>query len=198
MTKTVDFIFDFASPNAYLCHDVVKQIAKRKGATFTYVPALLGGVFRATNNQPPMIAFGQIKGKPEYEQLEMKRFIAKHGLTRFKMNPHFPVNTLLIMRGLIAAEMEGVKDTYIDVVLKAMWEDGLKMDDPDVVVQALNDGGLKGTHLVARTQEAEVKQKLIENTEAAVARGTFGVPTFFVGDEIFFGKERLGQLEELL
>jgi len=198
MSKTVDFIFDFASPNAYLTHGVIPAIEKRTGATFNYIPALLGGIFKATNNQPPMIAFGGVKGKPEYEQLEMKRFIAKHGLTAFKMNPHFPVMTLIIMRGLIAAEMDGKKTAYIDVVLKAMWEDGLKMDDPEVVAKTLADGGLDAERLMARVQEQDVKQKLIENTNTAVGRGVFGIPTFFVGDEMFFGKERLGQVEEAI
>lgn len=198
MTKTVDFIFDFGSPNAYLSHKVVGDITKRTGATFNYIPCLLGGLFKLTNNQPPMLAFGPVKGKLEYEQLESKRFIEKHGLTKFKFNPHFPINTLLIMRGLVAAEMDGVKEKYIEIVLKAMWEDGLKMDDPEVVQKALSDGGLDGAALLARTQDPDVKQKLMANTEAAAARGAFGIPTFYVGDEMFFGKDRLGQVEELL
>jgi 2-hydroxychromene-2-carboxylate isomerase len=198
MSKTVDFIFDFGSPNGYLCHKVLPEITERTGATFNYIPALLGGIHKLTNNQPPMIAFGGVKGKLEYEQLETQRFVSKHKLTAFKFNPHFPVITLLIMRGLIAAEMDGQKMAYIDVVLKAMWEDGLKMDDPEVVAKALADGGLDAERLMARTQDTDVKQKLIENTNAAVERGVFGIPTFFVGDEMFFGKERLGQVEEAI
>jgi len=198
MSTTVDFIFDFGSPNGYLCHKVLPEIAERTGATFNYVPALLGGIHKLTNNQPPMIAFGDVKGKLEYEQLETQRFVAKHQLTAFKFNPHFPVITLLIMRGLIAAEMDGHKMAYIDVVLKAMWEDGLKMDDPEVVATTLADGGLDAERMMARVQEQDVKQKLIENTNAAVERGVFGIPTFFVGDEMFFGKERLGQMEEAI
>lgn len=196
MTVTVDFIFDFGSPNAYYSHQVIPEIEKRTGAKFNYIPALLGGIHKITGNQPPMIAFGGIKGKLEYEQLESQRFAKKHGITKFQFNPHFPVITLLIMRGLIAAEMEGKKDAYIEVVLKAMWEDQKKMDDPEVFVQVLNDAGLDGDHFLARTQDPEVKQKLIENTEAAANRGVFGIPSFFVGDEHFFGKDRLGQVEE--
>ena len=198
MSKTVDFIFDFGSPNGYFCHKVLPEIAERTGATFNYIPALLGGIHKLTNNQPPMIAFGGVKGKLEYEQLESQRFVTKHKLTTFKFNPHFPVITLLIMRGLIAAEMDGNKMPYIEVVLKAMWEDGLKMDDPEVVAKTLADGGLDAERLLARVQEQDVKQKLIENTNAAVERGVFGIPTFFVGDEMFFGKERLGQMEEAI
>jgi 2-hydroxychromene-2-carboxylate isomerase len=198
MGKTVDFIFDFGSPNGYLSHKLVPEIEARTGATFNYMPALLGGIHKITNNQPPMIAFGGVKGKLEYEQLETQRFIKKHKLDKFKFNPHFPVITLLIMRGLIAAEMDGDKMKYIDVVANAMWEDEQKMDDPEVVAKVLAAGGLDAERLLARTQEQDVKQKLIENTEAAANRGVFGIPFFFVGDEGFFGKDRLGQVEELL
>ncbi|PCJ68900.1 MAG: disulfide bond formation protein DsbA [Rhodobiaceae bacterium] len=198
MAKTVDFIFDFGSPNGYLCHKVIPEIEARTGATFNYVPALLGGIHKLTNNQPPMIAFGEVKGKLAYEQLETARFVTRHKLDAYRFNPHFPVITLLIMRGLIAAEMDGQKMPYIEVVLKAMWEDGLKMDDPDVVAKALADGGLNAERLIGRTQEKDVKQKLIDNTSETVARGVFGIPTFFLGDEMFFGKERLSQLEEAI
>jgi 2-hydroxychromene-2-carboxylate isomerase len=196
MTKTIDFIFDFASPNAYYAWNVLPQIATRTGAVVNLIPCLLGGIFKATGNQAPMLAFGGIQGKMAYEMLESQRFVKKHGLTRFKMNPHFPVNSLLAMRGLIAAEMEGAKDAYVAAVLAGFWEDGLKMDDPAVLQGVLDNAGLDGAALIARTQDPEVKQKLVANTEAAVARGAFGIPTFFVGEEIFFGKERLGQVEE--
>jgi 2-hydroxychromene-2-carboxylate isomerase len=195
-TKMIDFIFDFASPNAYLSHKVLPEITARTGAAVDLIPCLLGGIFKATGNQAPMVAFGGIKGKMAYEMLETQRFIAKHGLTRFKMNPHFPVNSLLAMRGLIAAEMDGVNTAYVDAVLAGFWEDGLKMDDPAVLQGVLDEAGLDGAALIARTQEPEVKQKLVHNTETAVARGAFGIPTFFVGEEIFFGKERLAQVEE--
>lgn len=198
MTQTVDFIFDFASPNGYLAHKIVPEIEARTGARFNYFPALLGGLFKLSNNQPPMVAFGEVKGKLAYEQLETRRFIAKHGLDKFTFNPHFPVNTLLVMRGLVAAEMDGQKMPYLEVVSKAMWEDEKKMDDPEVVADVLAAGGLDAERLMARTQDAEVKQKLIDNTQAAADRGAFGIPFFFVGDEPFFGKDRLGQIEEML
>jgi 2-hydroxychromene-2-carboxylate isomerase len=198
MTKTVDFIFDFASPNAYFAFHVLKDICARRGARMNVLPCLLGGIFKATNNQAPMIAFGPVKGKMAYEMLETDRFIKKHKLDRFKFNPHFPVNTLAVMRGLIAAEMDGAKDKYIDVVLKAMWEDGENMADPAVIARVLSAGGLDAARLIEMTQNPEVKEKLAANTNSAVERGAFGIPTFYVGTEMFFGKERLGQVEESL
>ncbi len=193
---TIDFIFDFGSPNAYLSWKVLPDIAARTGASINLIPCLLGGIFKATNNQSPMAAFGGVTGKLAYEGLETRRFVAKHGLTKFASNPHFPVNTLTIMRGMVAARRAGVGEAYLEVVLKAMWEDGQKMDDPEVIVGVLNAGGLDGAALAAATQDPEVKAELVANTEAAVARGVFGIPTFFVGSEMFFGKDRLGQVED--
>ena len=198
MTKTVDFIFDFGSPNAYLAFKVLPAILERTGAKMKIIPSLLGGIFKATNNQSPMMAFGGVKGKIEYENLETRRFIKKHGLTAFKMNPHFPVNTLILMRGAIYAEREGFLDAYVEAGLKAMWEDGQKMDDPEVFVSVMNDAGLDGAAILAGTQEPDVKAGLIANTEAAVGRGVFGIPTFFVGDEMYFGKNTLGEVEAAL
>lgn len=198
MTKTVDFIFDFGSPNAYLAYKVLPASLERTGAKMKIIPSLLGGIFKATNNQSPMMAFGAVKGKIEYENLETRRFIKKHGLTAFKMNPHFPVNTLILMRGAIYAEREGFLDAYVEAGLKAMWEDGQKMDDPEVFVSVMNDAGLDGAAILAGTQEPDVKAGLIANTEAAVGRGVFGIPTFFVGDEMYFGKNTLSDVEEAL
>ena len=198
MTKpvTIDFIFDFGSPNAYLAGKVLPGIADRTGAQVRRIPCLLGGIFKATNNASPMVAFGGVTGKLAYEGLETRRFVEKHGLTAFKSNPHFPVNTLGIMRGLVAAQRAGVEEAYVSVVLAAMWETAEKMDDPDVIRRVLDAGGLDGAALIAATQDPEVKAELVANTEAAVARGAFGIPTFFVGDEMFFGKDRLGQVED--
>ena len=198
MTKTVEFIFDFGSPNAYLAYGVLKDIAVRTGAEVVLTPCLLGGLFKITGNQAPMTAFGGIQGKLAYEALETKRFVAKHKLDRYQFNPHFPVNTLLIMRGLVAARRLGVEQAYLDAVMAGMWERGLKMDDPQVVAAALTEAGLDAEAILAATQEPEVKAELLANTERAAARGAFGIPTFFVGDEMFFGKERLGQVEEEL
>ena len=193
---TIDFIFDFGSPNGYLSWQVLPGIAARTGAAINLIPCLLGGIFKATNNASPMVAFGDVKGKLAYEGLETRRFVEKHSLTAFRANPHFPVNTLTIMRGLVAARRAGVTQAYLHVVLAAMWEQGEKMDDPEVVRRVLDAGGLDGEGLIAATQDPDVKAELVANTEAAVARGVFGIPTFFVGDEMFFGKDRLGQVED--
>jgi 2-hydroxychromene-2-carboxylate isomerase len=194
----LDFIFDFGSPNAYYCYKVLPGILERTGAEMVIHPVLLGGLFKITGNQPPMMAFGGVKGKLEYEMLESKRFSEKHQLNDFKFNEHFPVNTVGIMRGLLAAQELGCEQQYIDIVLSAMWEQSLKMDDPEVMVSALKDGGLDAEAIMALIQTDPIKEKLKANTQAAADRGAFGIPTFFVGDEMFFGKDRLGQVEEEL
>jgi 2-hydroxychromene-2-carboxylate isomerase len=196
MTPKVEFHFDFGSPNAYFAHRVIPAIEQRTGVKFTYVPILLGGVFKLTNNQPPMAQFQAVKNKPEYQKLEIVRFIRKHRLTRFKMNPHFPVNTVQIMRGAVAAEMDGKLASYVEAVFHTMWEEPRKMDDPEVIRAAIDQAGLDGARTLARIQEQDVKDKLLENTAASVARGCFGAPTFFVGKEMFFGKDRLRDVEE--
>jgi 2-hydroxychromene-2-carboxylate isomerase len=192
----VEFHFDFGSPNAYLAHLVVPEIEQRTGVEFEYVPILLGGVFKLTNNRSPVEKLAGIKNRLEYEQVEMRRFIRRHGIRQFTWNPFFPVNTLLTMRGAIAAQMEGVFDRYVDAAFEAMWAEQKNMSDADVAATVLQQAGLDAPRLIARTQEPEVKERLIKNTEASVARGTFGSPTFFVGDEIFFGKDRLRDVEE--
>jgi 2-hydroxychromene-2-carboxylate isomerase len=194
----VEFHFDFGSPNAYLAHLVVPEIEKRTGAKFEYVPILLGGVFKLTNNRSPAESMRGIKNRLEYEELERQRFVRRHAITRFTFNPFFPVNTLLIMRGAVAAQMEGVFARYVDEVFRHMWAAPKKMDDPEVVRVVLEQSGLNAAALLARTQEPAVKDRLLKNTEASVARGAFGSPTFFVGSEIFFGKDRLRDVEEEL
>ncbi|MES1990115.1 MAG: 2-hydroxychromene-2-carboxylate isomerase [Pseudomonadota bacterium] len=188
--------FDFGSPNSYLAWKILPGIEQRTGITFDYVPMLLGGVFKLTGNQPPMAAFGNIKNKPQYEMLEMQRFIAKHKLDKFKFNSHFPVNTVQIMRGAVVAQMEGNLPKYLDIVFRAMWETSKKMDDAEVIRTELDAGGLDGAHIIARIQDQDVKDKLMANTTASVERGAFGAPTFFVGGEIFFGKDRVRDVEE--
>jgi len=196
MIPKVEFHFDFGSPNAYFAHAIIPAIEKRTGATFNYVPVLLGGVFKLTNNLAPMVQFKGIKNKLEYQRLEAQRFIKKHGVKRFRMNPHFPVNTVQIMRGAVAAEMDGRLADYVDAVFRHMWEEGRKMDDPEIIRVALDASGLDGTGTLQRIQDPAVKDRLLKNTEGSVARGTFGSPTFFVGEELFFGKDRLGDVEE--
>ena len=198
VTKTLELIFDFGSPNAYLSMKALPDLLDRTGADLVIAPCLLGGIFKATGNKAPMVQYADAPAKLAYENLEIRRFIAKHGLVKFRINPHFPVNTLTIMRGAIVADDEGNLDDYVDAVNHAMWEDGLKMDDPEVIAAFLSENGFDGHALLARTQEPEIKAKLVQNTEAAVARGVFGIPTFFVGGEMYFGKDRLAQVEEAL
>ena len=194
--QKVEFHFDFGSPNAYLAHLVIPEVEKRTGAKFEYVPILLGGVFKLTNNRSPAEKMAGIKNRLEYEELEVQRFVRRYDVKRFTWNPFFPVNTLLTMRGAVAAQFAGVFERYVDEVFKAMWAEPKKMDDPAVVGATLQQAGLDGPALLARTQEPDVKDRLLKNTEASVARGTFGSPTFFVGNEIFFGKDKLRDVEE--
>jgi len=194
----LEFIFDFASPNAYYCYKVLPDILERTGAEMEIVPTLLGGLFKITCNKAPFVAFGDVKGKLEYEMLESRRFQEKHGITEFVFNSHFPMNTITIMRGLVAASELGAQDQYIDVVLDAMWEQGKKMDDPEVVMEVWRAGGLDADKLVELIQTDRIKDTLKQTTQLVGDRGAFGIPTFFVGNEMFFGKERLGQLEEEL
>jgi 2-hydroxychromene-2-carboxylate isomerase len=194
----VEFHFDFASPNAYLSHRVIPGIEARTKATFRYVPVLLGGIFKATGNRSPMEAFGSIRNKLEYERLETERFIRRHAIEGYVRNPFFPVNTLQLMRGAAAAEMDGTLDRYVAAMFHHMWEAPKKMDDPDVFRDALAASGFDAAAVLSRTQDPAVKARLIANTEASVARGAFGIPTFFVGDAMWFGKDRLRDVEDAL
>ncbi len=192
----LEFHFDFGSPNAYLAHRVIPGIEERTGARFRYVPVLLGGVFKATGNRSPAEAFREVPSKRAFMELETRRFLARHGISDFRHNPFFPVNTLAIMRGAVAARHEGCFERYVEVVFRAMWSEPKKMDDPEIIRSVLEENGLDAGHLLGRAQSPEVKQELMRDTEASVARGTFGSPTFFVGDEIFFGKDQLRDVEE--
>ena len=195
----VDFIFDFASPNAYFCHRVIPEIEKRTGATFNYVPCLLGGIFKITNNQAPMMAFNGITNKLEYQNIEIQRFIKKHNLAHFTMNSFFPVMTLQLQRGAIAAMSLNVFDEYLEAIFKGMWEKSLNLADQEVLVNLLTaEPQIDISNLVEKMQTQEIKDQLIQNTSNAVERGAFGIPTFFADDEIFFGKDSLGDLEEFI
>jgi 2-hydroxychromene-2-carboxylate isomerase len=194
----LQFLFDFGSPNAFLSHRVVPQIEKRTGVKFEYVPVLLGGIFKATGNKPPMQAFGSVANKMAYERLETERFLRRHAITDFRFNPFFPINTLLLMRMAVAAQMDGNLPQFLDEGCRHMWVVPKKMDDPEVVRAAFIESGLDAERLLSRAQDADVKARLVANTEDAVARGTFGIPTFFVGSEIFFGKDRLRDVEEAI
>lgn len=192
------FYFDFGSPNAYLAHRVIPEIEARTGKRFAYVPGLLGGLFKLTGNQAPMIAFAGVPNKLAYEHREMQRFIERHSLSKFRMNPHFPVNTLALMRGAVAAEGEGLLAPYVEAMFRGMWEEGRKLDDPAVLGAALAEAGLPAERLFELAQTPEVKERLMANTQAAYEKGAFGIPSFLVGAELYFGKDKLRDVEEAL
>jgi 2-hydroxychromene-2-carboxylate isomerase len=194
----VEFHFDLGSPNAYLSHLVIPEIEKRTGVEFEYVPILLGGVFKLTNNRSPAESRRGIRNKPEYERLETRRFIQRYGITRYQPNPYFPVNTLMLMRGTLAAQSLGVFEHYVDAMFRDLWAEPKKMDDPSVWRAALDAADLPIARILELIETPQVKTQLLENTQRSVERGTFGAPTFYVGDEIFFGKDRLLEVEETI
>ena len=197
MTKTVEFIFDVVSPNGYLAWYPLREIVRRHGAELVVTPVFLGGMHKLTGNAPPMIRDADVKGKVEYSMLEMRRFIEKHGLTRYRLHPKFPFNSVNVQRILLYVEGEA-RIRLVEALLPAIWEDGVAVDDLATIGTLLTAAGFDPQALLSAAQDPAIKQRLIDNTEAAVARGAFGIPTFFVGSEMFFGKERLGQIEELL
>jgi 2-hydroxychromene-2-carboxylate isomerase len=192
------FLFDVGSPNAFLSHEAIPAIEARTGVKFEYVPVLLGGIFKATNNKSPAETLAGVRNKPEFNALETQRFVKRFQVKPYVWNPFFPVNTLNLMRAAVAAQAEGVFERYVEAAFHHMWVEPKKMDDPEVAMQALTASGLDAAKLFARAQEPDVKAKLIANTQEAVERGAFGSPTFFVGQEMFFGKEQLRDVEELV
>jgi 2-hydroxychromene-2-carboxylate isomerase len=193
-----EFLFDFGSPNAFLSHEAIPAIEQRLGVRFHYVPVLLGGIFKATNNKSPAETLAGVRNKREFHEIETQRFLKRFNVQPYVWNPHFPVNTLNLMRAAVAAQLEGVFERYVDAAFHHMWREPKKMDDAEVAVAALTSSGLDGAKLLARGQEPEVKAKLLENTQAAVERGAFGSPTFFIGNEMFFGKEQLRDVEDMI
>jgi 2-hydroxychromene-2-carboxylate isomerase len=197
MTKTIEFIFDFVSPNAYLVWQPLRALAARQGAQIKITPAFLGGMHKLTGNAPPFIRDAEVKGKNAYAKLEMQRFIEKHGFHRFKMNPKFPFNSVNLLRMLVSLSGDD-QIKFIDAMTHALWEEGLDVTDAAAVAAVLTKAGFDAEALAEKAQDPAIKQALIDNTERAVERGTFGIPTFYIGEEMFFGKERLGQIEEML
>ena len=195
---SVEFHFDFGSPNAYLSHLVLPEIEARTGTEFRYVPVLLGGVFKATGNVSPAVSLKGIKNKGEYQRLETERFVKANNITPYVMNPYFPVNTLKIMRGAVYAQRTDYFKKYVDEVYRHMWAEPKKMDEDDVIREALAESGLPVDDIINGTQDPTVKQELIENVNQSVERGVFGSPSFFVDDDLFFGKDRLRDVEEMI
>lgn len=198
MSQNPQFLFDFGSPNAFLSHEAIPAIERRTRVKFEYVPVLLGGIFKATNNKSPAETLAGVKNKREFHAIETERFLKRFGVKPYTWNPHFPVNTLNLMRAAVAAQVEGVFEKYVEAAFHHMWVEPKKMDDPEVAAKALSSSGLDAAKLFARAQDGDVKAKLIEYTQSAVERGAFGSPTFFVGKEMFFGKEQLREVEEMV
>ena len=198
MIQKLDFYYDVGSPHTYFAWKALQGVSKRTGLDVVMHPVLIGGIFKTTGNQPPWQAFGNVPHKMKYMLLEIERFIKDHNLVDFKFNSAFPVNTLLAMRAAIAAQEAGTHDDVYPAVFKAIWEDDKDISQPDILAQVLNEAGLDGATLVAATQTPEVKQALMDATQACVDRGAFGLPTFFLGDEMYFGKDRVWQIEQAL
>ena len=194
----VDFIFDIASPNAYFCYQLIPSFENRTGIKFNYIPCLLGGIMKLSGNQPPFVAYADIKNKNDYQMIEIARFIKQHKLIKYKFNSSFPMNTVQVQRGALAAQELGVFDEYLEIMLKAMWEEDKNLSDLDVLQSTMNENNLDAEAIIKIVTSQECKDKLIANTSDAVNRGAFGVPTFFLNDEIFFGKDHLYQLEEYI
>lgn len=194
MSRKFEILFDVGGPNSYLVHKIVPRLCAEHDAEAELTPILLGGLFKATGNRAPMIRYADAPAKLAYENLEFQRFIKAHKLSDFRMNPHFPVNSLLCMRVLTGAKRAGVLADATDALMAGMWEQGLDLGKPEIVADCLTATGLDGPALIAAADDPDVKAELVATTENAVARGAFGVPTFFVGGEMFWGKERLGQV----
>jgi 2-hydroxychromene-2-carboxylate isomerase len=194
----VNFIFDFASPNAYLCHKAIKNLEETHDIKFNYVPCLLGGIMKLSNNQPPMISLAEIPNKMKYEfDTAFNRFIKEHNIEKFKMNEHFPINTLLLIRGAIVAQKNYFFESYVETVMNGMWEQSLKLDSPEALHELLTKHNCKADFVIEEISKDEIKSELISNTNDAVEKGAFGIPTFFVKDEMFYGKESLRELKEM-
>jgi 2-hydroxychromene-2-carboxylate isomerase len=194
----VDFIFDFASPNAYLCHKAIRNLEKTHNIKFNYVPCLLGGIMKLSNNQPPMVTLAEIPNKMKYEfDTAFNRFMREHSITKFKMNEHFPVNTISLIRGAIVAQKNNFFDAYVEIVLSGLWEQSLKLDSPEALHELLIKNDCHADLVIEGIAKEEIKEELIANTSEAVEKGAFGIPTFFVADEMFYGKDSLRELKEM-
>lgn len=193
--RRLEFFFDYGSPYSYLANSRLPGLAERTGAELHYRPMLLGGVFKATDNRSP--ALEPCEAKRSYGSLELRRWIAYLGVP-FSGNPHFPINTLLLMRTAVAAQRAGVFEPFHRAIYPAFWADGENLGEPEVVARVVEKAGLDARALLEAGGDPEVKAELRATTEEAVARGVFGAPTFFVEDEMFFGNDRLDFVERAL
>ena len=195
MAKDLDFYFDVGSPAAYLAWTQMPRLARETGATVHYRPFLLGGVFQATGNRSPM----EVPAKSQWMRVDLQRFAARYGVP-YRHNPHFPINTLTLMRAAVGLQMRQPDRLlpFGDAVYKAIWVDGRNMNDAVEVGRVLQDAGFDPQGVLALTQDPEVKEQLKAVTQQAVARGVFGAPTFFVGDQMFWGQDRMDFVKEAL
>ena len=191
------FIFDFGSPKTYLVYKLLPGIEKRTNIKAEFIPVLLGGIFKSTNNVSPIESFKTVPAKGKYDDLDTARFVKKHNIA-FNFNSNFPINTLNLMRGAIYAQENEIFDKYVEVVFKSMWVDNKKMDDLEVIQSVLLENGLPVKEIFKGTQDQKIKDKLVKNTSEAVEKGVFGAPSLLVNNELFFGKETLQDVEELL
>lgn len=190
----IEFWFDFGSPTAYLANCRLGQLAEKYGATIERKPMLLGGVFKSAGSASP----ATVPAKGQYMFMhDLPRFAARYGV-ELNFNPHFPINTLNLMRGVYAARELGCEDAYIDAMFDAIWVKAENMGDLEVCQRVMTAAGLDADAIMAKVSEPEIKQALIESTEAAVAKGIFGAPTMFIGDDMYFGQDRLDFVEERL
>ena len=186
------------SPISYLSHILILFFEERTGVKFNYIPCLLGGIHKLSNNQPPFIAFADCKNKSNYQMIEIDRFVKQHKLTNYKFNSHFPPVTIQVQRGAIAAQELKIFKEYFECVISAMWEKDKNISDIEVLKEVLAEADLDVESIIEIVLSQACKDKLISNTDDAVKRGAFGVPTFFYDDQIFFGKDHLHQLEEYI
>ena len=195
MQKAVEFFFDFGSPTTYLAHTQLTQLALDTGAKVVYRPMLLGGVFKATGNASPVT----VPAKGRWMGADIARFATRYGVP-FAHNPHFPVNTLTLMRGATGIQMRDPQALmrYVDAVFQAMWGQPRNMGEPAVVAEVLEAAGFSAETFSGLVADPEVKAQLLATTEEAVARGAFGAPTFFVGEQLFFGQDRLDFVRQAL
>ena len=193
MAKNIEFHFDFGSPTAYLAFTQLKIIAERNKTKIEYFPSLLGGVFKATGNNPP----ASVPAKGKYMMIDLQRFADKYGVP-YERNPYFPVNTLTLMRGAVSYQDDGDFIKYTEVMFKNMWIEPKNLNDEDELKKVLIENNFDVDDFIRRTTDQNVKDKLISNNENAVKKGVFGAPTIFVGDQMFFGQDRMEFIEEYL
>lgn len=195
MSKQVEFILDVGSPTTYLAWTQLPGICQQTGAELILQPVLLGAIFKATGNTSPVM----VPAKGKWMFADLARFARRYGVP-LTFNPHFPINTLPLMRAAVAVQTYQPERlaAYLDAVFAAIWVKGLNLGDTHIIANVLDEAGFDPQALLAQSQEDSIKEKLKTNTEAAIARGAFGAPTFFVGEEMFFGQDRLDFVKEAL